>query len=586
MGPAPVFRAVLYRKGVEAYELGDMKTELFLNEQVKKEQALHEVEQRYKRLLAATTDYIYTVDVIDGHPGATSHGPGCEGVTGYTQREFAEDPFLWYRVIYEGDRSAVLAQVGRILHDQPLAPLEHRIIRKDGQIRWVRNTTIPHRDERGHLVGYDGLISDVTSRKLAEIALRENQERLALVIRGSNDGIWDWDLVTGEVYYSPRWKSMLGYEDEELENKYSTWEALLHPDEREQALAAVKACLSGPSGTFELEQRLRHKDGSYRWILARAVVLRDAGGRALRMAGSHVDLTERKQAAEQLQQANNGLARKSEVLRRLVRRLNAQHRELKNAQEHLIQTAKLELTGTLAAGVAHEVKNPLQTIIMGLHLISEKLPVDLRNPEISMALEEMSAAVLRARSIIADLLTLAHPMGFKIQPQGINTVIESSVRLLKNELLKSKVTVENHFEPELPAVPLDAQRMEQVFLNLLLNALQAMANGGVITIKTKVERVGDEEPWREDVLRRFRLGEKVVVVTIHDQGNGVDESVLPRVFDPFFTTKPPGVGTGLGLSMAKKIVELHGGAIDLRNASAGGAIAAVVLRVNGGSQHE
>ena len=562
-----------------------MKTELFLTEQVKKEHALREVEQRYKRLLAATTDYIYTVDIIEGHPGATSHGPGCEGVTGYTQREFAEDPFLWYRVIYEGDRAAVLAQVGRILHDQPLTPLEHRIIRKDGQIRWVRNTTIPHRDERGHLVGYDGLISDVTSRKLAEIALRQNQERLALVIRGSNDGIWDWDLVTGEVYFSPRWKSMLGYEDEELENSYSTWESLLHPDDRERALAAIRACLSGQSGTFELEQRLRHKDGSYRWILARAMVLRE-GGRALRMAGSHVDLTERKQAAEQLQQANIGLARKSEVLRRLVRRLNAQHRELKNAQEHLIQTAKLELTGTLAAGVAHEVKNPLQTIIMGLHLISEKLPVDLRNVEISLALEEMSAAVLRARSIIGDLLTLAHPMGFKIQPQDINTVIESSVRLLKNELLKSKVTVEKHFEPEPPAVPLDAQRMEQVFLNLLLNALQAMANGGVITIQSKVEQVGDGDPWREDVLRRFRLGEKVVVVTIQDQGSGVDESVLPRVFDPFFTTKPPGVGTGLGLSMAKKIVELHGGAIDLRNASAGGAIAAVVLRVNGGSQHE
>jgi len=166
-----------------------VKTEVVLAEQKRTEQALRESEQRYKRLLAATTDYIYSVNLSNGHAGVTSHGPGCESVTGYTQREFSEDPYLWYRVIYEGDRPTVLAQIDRILHDQPLAPLEHRIIRRDGQLRWVRNTTIPHRNEQGRLVGHDGLISDVTHRKLAEIALQESQERLALVIQGSNDGI-------------------------------------------------------------------------------------------------------------------------------------------------------------------------------------------------------------------------------------------------------------------------------------------------------------------------------------------------------------------------------------------------------------
>ena len=563
-----------------------MKTELVLAKQRTNEQALRESEQRYKRLLAATTDYIYSVNLSNGHAGVTSHGPGCESVTGYTQWEFAEDPYLWYRVIYERDRPAVLAQVDRILHDLPLAPLEHRIVRKDGQVRWVLNTTIPHRNEQGRLIGYDGLISDVTGRKLAEIALQESQERLALVIQGSNDGIWDWDLVTGEIYFSPRWKGMLGYDDHELKNQRATWEDLLYPADRDEVVAQLNTCLGGKASTLELEQRLRHKDGSYRWILARAVVLRDGQGRAVRLAGSHIDLTERKHATEQLQQANAQLARKGEVLRRLVRRLNVSQRELRSTQERLVQTAKLELAGTLAAGVAHEVKNPLQTIIMGIHLLSQSLSEQQRTADIALALEDMSAAVFRAKAIIGDLGTLAHPMEFKRQLQDLHAVIDSSVRLLKNEMIKAKVSVERQFAPALPLALLDSQRLEQVFLNLLLNAIQAMPNGGLISIRTTVQRVPEGESSRQGLLRNLNTGDQVALVTIRDRGIGIPEEVLPRVFDPFFTTKPAGVGTGLGLSMAKKIVELHGGAIEVKNAATGGVVAAVVIKLNGGHKDE
>jgi PAS domain S-box-containing protein len=563
-----------------------MKTDSVLAEQKRTEQALRESEQRYKRLLAAITDYIYSVDLRNGHAGVASHGPGCESVTGYTQQEFREDPYLWYRLIYEGDRPAVIAQVNRILQDEPLVPLEHRIIRKDGQVRWVRNTTISHRNEQGQLIGYEGLISDVTHRKLAEIALQESKERLALVIQGSNDGIWDWNLITSEIYFSPRWKSMLGYDDTELKNQRVSWEMLLHPEEREQVLAKLKACLASQSSTFETELRLRHKDGTYRWILVRAVVLRDPQGQALRMAGSHVDVTERKLAAEQLQQANAKLARKSEILRKLVRRLNASRRELKSTQERLIQTAKLELAGTLAAGVAHEVKNPLQTIIMGIHLLSQKLPPQQRTAEVSLALEEMGAAVFRAKSIISDLLILARPMKFKQQLHDINSLIESSIRLLRGELVKSKISVERQFDAGLPFASLDPQRIEQVFLNLLLNAVQAMPKGGTITIRTANHRISEFGLPRAGFPGKFCSGERVALITIQDCGTGVPEDLLPRVFDPFFTTKPPGVGTGLGLSMAKKIVELHGGLIDLKNTSSGGAVATVILKLNGGPENE
>jgi PAS domain S-box-containing protein len=145
-----------------------------------------------------------------------------------------------------------------------------------------------------------------TQRRRAEHALRlqteellRSRERFELAVRGSQDGLWDWDLRTGDVYYSPRWKSILGYEDHEIANRIEEWEQRLHPDEREAVLAANRAHAEGITPHYEYEYRLRHKDGSYRWILARGVALRDAAGKAYRMAGSHVDVTERRRAEEE-----------------------------------------------------------------------------------------------------------------------------------------------------------------------------------------------------------------------------------------------------------------------------------------------
>jgi PAS domain S-box-containing protein len=143
------------------------------------------------------------------------------------------------------------------------------------------------------------------SARLAESysALREREERLSLVIEGNNDGIWDWNLRTDEIYFSPHWKAMLGYQVEELTDCFESWERLLHPDDLEQARMQLQSYLDGQSQIYQLEHRLRHKDGSYRWILARGIALRDAEGKPYRMAGSHTDITERRQAEEAIRQS-------------------------------------------------------------------------------------------------------------------------------------------------------------------------------------------------------------------------------------------------------------------------------------------
>jgi two-component system, sensor histidine kinase and response regulator len=532
-----------------------MKTEIFIAERDRVNDALRESEQRYKRLLAATTDYIYTVNIEHGLSRSTYHGPGCEAVTGYSPADFANDPYLWYRIIYDEDRPAVLAQVDRIMHGEQPPPLEHRIICRDGSLRWIRNTTIPHYDEQGTLAAYDGLISDITGRKQADQALRESEERLALVIRGSNDGIWDWNITTNETYFSPRWKSMLGYEDHEIENHFSSWEQLIHPDDRVAASARLRAYFAGELPVYELEHRLRHKDGSYRWILARGVVLRDSNGKPVRMAGSHLDVTELKNAAERLKQANL---------------------ELKETQGHLIQAARFESIGTLAAGVAHEVKNPLQTILMGLYYLSQKLVTP--DDGVALALSDMRESVNRANAIVGDLLTLAKVTQFQLKSDNLNEIIQHCLRLLHNQLDAAGITAAVSLSQDLSCAQMDKSRIEQVFLNLFVNSIQAMPAGGTLTVTTRTLVLDGDATAIPPLYREFKAGERLIVAEVRDTGTGIKETDLPKVFDPFFTTKPVGVGTGLGLSMAKMIIDRHGGVVAIKNAEGGGVLVTVALK--------
>jgi PAS domain S-box-containing protein len=151
------------------------------------------------------------------------------------------------------------------------------------------------------------LQQEIAERSRVEAELRVSSERLDLALRGATDGIWDWDLVSGQMYFSPRWKEMLGYADNEIGDRFLEWETRLHPEDRDRALAAFRDYFAGKRATFELEHRLRHKDGSYRWILSRGVAVWDQASQPKRMAGSHVDLTDRRRAEQALRESESKL---------------------------------------------------------------------------------------------------------------------------------------------------------------------------------------------------------------------------------------------------------------------------------------
>jgi PAS domain S-box-containing protein len=183
---------------------------------------------------------------------------------------------------------------------------------------FVHTLKTPVRDAAGTIIGVQALGWDVTARKLAEEELRKSRERFELAVQGSQDGLWDWDLTTDEVYYSPRYKAMLGYEDHEFPNRSEEWAKRVHPEDIKRVRRELVAHFKSQEPLSWVEFRMRHKDGSYRWIRSRAFVLRDATGRVYRMAGSHEDITDRKTAEELLRQTAEQLACCQEQLQQLA----------------------------------------------------------------------------------------------------------------------------------------------------------------------------------------------------------------------------------------------------------------------------
>jgi PAS domain S-box-containing protein len=197
----------------------------------------------------------------------------------------------------------------------------------DDELLGVLNLYVKHGhdktpQEEAFLSAVANVLAGTIKRRRAEESLRESEERFDLAVRGTDAGIWDWNLVTNEVFYSPRWKSMLGYDEDEIRNDYVEWEARLHPDDRERALTTVQEYLEAKTPDYELEHRLRHKDGSYRWILARGAIVRDEHGKPYRMVGSHLDVTDRKRSQQALREREGQLIAAQRIQEHILPRVS------------------------------------------------------------------------------------------------------------------------------------------------------------------------------------------------------------------------------------------------------------------------
>ncbi|MCX5733282.1 MAG: GAF domain-containing protein [candidate division NC10 bacterium] len=361
---------------------------------------------------------------------------------------------------------------------------------------------------------YDAAQRELADRTRAEAALRESERQLALAIAGSGIGLWDWRVQTGEVLFNDRWAEILGYTLAELAPiSVQTRITLCHPEDLAKSNALLQKHFVGESAAYECEARMRHKDGHWVWVLDRGTVTeRDREGKPLRMTGTHLDITTRKQLEEE----------------RLVR-------------------SKLEATGILAGGIAHDFNNLLSVILGSLELM--KLPVG----DIAPHLEAAEQATMAAHELTQQFLTFARGGGSVRRKVALGGVLRDAVALA---LRGSPVECDLALPPDLWPIEGDVGQLGQAIRNLVLNAREALPAGGRVVLRA--ENLSGPTP--------------AVRVTVADRGCGIPADILPRIFDPYFSTKQRGEqrGMGLGLTVARAVVEKHGGTIAVDSAAGAG----------------
>ena len=254
--------------------------------------------------------------------------------------------------------------------------------------------------------------------------------------------------------------------------------------------------------------------------------------------------------------------------------------ELRATQLQLIQSEKLDSVGRMAAGVAHEVKNPLMMILTGIKVLAKRIPA--ADEQTRLLLQDMEDAVERADRIIGGLLNYSRDRDLDLASADLNDTIERSAMLVKHDLENAHITLVSTLASGLPKLQLDEFKMQQVFVNLVTNAIHAIERDGEIRVTTSLEAMTRASLAELRKSERFSVGERAVVVRIEDSGPGIPEEHLQKIFDPFFSTKPTGRGTGLGLSVSQQIVEMHGGTIEVGNRESGGARVTVTLKVEQG----
>ncbi|MBI4598228.1 MAG: PAS domain S-box protein [Candidatus Omnitrophica bacterium] len=433
-------------------------------------------------------------------------------------------------------------------------------------------------DPRGTRAGTVYVLLDITERKLIQHALRTSEERLRAVVESAQDAIISADHAGNMIAWNKGAEAMFGYAPQEALGQPLT---LLMPQRFHEAhqqgfnrfLKTGEARVMGR--TIELAGQ-RKNGMEFPLELSLASWMTQEG----RFVTAIIrDITERKRAAIQLEQTNTLLKEQQEELLQTLAKYRRANQELQEAQLRLIQAAKFESVGRLAAGVAHEVKNPLAIMVMGIDYLSRH--VQGNGPHVGVVLQDLNQAAWRADRVIKGLLDFSAPTEVNLEAGDLNATIEQALLLVRHALDKQHVRVATSFEPRLPMVRRDQTKLEQVFVNLFMNSIDAMPEGGTLSIRTyqtTLPEASDGVGHRDTGV--FAAGDAVVMVEVDDTGVGIPDVHLLKLFDPFFTTKPTGKGTGLGLAVTKTIIRLHGGMITVKNRPEGGARATIVLKAD------
>ncbi len=474
--------------------------------------------EAYYRLL--TEDVVDVVWKQDRDQRFTYISPADERLRGYPAAEVVGH--LLFKFLTPEGIASLMEQVQQKPDYDPLDPqanttlLELQMRCKDGSWVWTEVVATTERDADGIITGFHGMSRSIEERKRSEAALKTSQQRFELAVESADEGVWDTDLVSGELYHSPRMWGMLGYTEAQLPTTREAWDAITHPDDLRHFRTQALAHFNDPDHEFRVIVRLRHHTGDWRWILSNGRASRDAQGRAVRFTGTHMDITERKQSEEAAYAANRS---KSEFL----------------------------------ANMSHEIRTPMNGVI-GMVDILQQTPLLPEQARMLSTIHDSSMALL---NILNDILDFSKIEAGKLDVESIPThlreVTEGVAQLMLTVASNKGAQLSLFVDPALPVWMMsDPTRLRQILFNLLGNALKFVPQGAgqVLLHVNPVLRVD---------------GVMCVQFSIIDNGIGMSEAVVAKLFQPFTqadaTTARKFGGTGLGLSITQRLVEMMHGRI-------------------------
>ena len=500
-----------------------------LSEQRRAERDLRVSEERF-RLIAETISEVFWIADIEIQ-NTVYVSPGYERVWGRSCRSLLEQPRSFLEAVHPDD----LPQLLQTLSDRQATkrPFDHeyRIVLPDGAVRWIWDRGFPVTLENAQVRHYVGVAQDITQRKQREEQLRNSVERFELVSRATHDAVWDYDLRTGEAWWSETFYDKYGLSRDRPPD-LDGWASHLHPDDRERVTGSFVQAIQGDGEEWHEDYRYRLADGTYATVIDRAHIVRDSNRVALRASGVVEDVTKYLDLQRQLQQA-----------------------------------AKMEALGHLAGGVAHDFNNIL-TVIQGhasLIATADAVPADARE-----SAGEITAAAKRAASLTQQLLLFSRKQVLQRTAFDVNGALVAMGKML-SRILGEDILLEFDLSPRALVIDADAGMVDQIVLNLSVNARDAMSTGGVLTIATSEAIVDDASEFAGAAPGRYAC------LTVRDTGGGIPADVLPHIFDPFFSTKSPDKGIGLGLSTVFGIVKQHDGWVDVRSEDGAGSSFRVFL---------
>jgi PAS domain S-box-containing protein len=499
-------------------------------------------DQRFQYLVSGISDY--AIYMLDTNGMVSSWNAGAQRFKGYTAQDILGQHFSNFYT--PEDRAAGLpARALAIALAEGKYEAEGWRVRKDGTRFWANVVIDPIYDESGALLGYAKITRDITERKKAEEALRESEQRFRLLVQGVTDYaiymLSPEGLVTNWNVGAERIK---GYSyDEIIGSHFSRF--YTEPD-REAGVPKNALRTAATVGRYEAEGWRVRKDGTRFWAHVIVDAIRDEHGELLGFAKITRDLTEKKAAEEALAEANRAL----------------------------FQSQKMESIGQLTGGVAHDFNNLLSVLASGLEVLS----LSRHNPAEAKTFDSMRRAIDRGATLTQQLLAFARQQPLQPETRNVNRLVSGFESVLRRA---GNASIEFSFElePNLPNTVIDSARFESALLNLVVNARDAMPEGGKIGITTASATL------REREVASLPAGE-YVTVTVSDTGTGMSEDTLARAFEPFYTTKEVGKGTGLGLSQVYGFIKQSGGEVLIKSELGKGTRIVIYLPAVAGSSAE